>query len=306
MDPIKFGQDLARKADLVHSLATHEFEWPNLVGQSLVFIGMGSSAFAAQSIVARLQTHAIDATLSLASNPTPPLGNLNRTLIAISASGKSVETTSVFDSAQEYREQIWLTNGESRGQASIAMNAGVELGGVASLSYLATHIALLRLCESLGCIADFTQSIHDAAEAIDNIHSTSQDWLPKLVDHINSPSGSYFIAPADRFCNAQQGALMLRELPRLPSSGCETGDWSHIDVYLTNTLDYRAIIFPGSFWESQFFKWTNERATRVATIGFENPTASVCLRYKNDSNPIVRLLAETTYAEILAQQLSAN
>ena len=44
MDPIKFGKDLARKADLAHSLATQKFEWPDLSGQSLVFMGMGSSA----------------------------------------------------------------------------------------------------------------------------------------------------------------------------------------------------------------------------------------------------------------------
>ena len=303
MDPIKFGEDLARKAELAHSLATQKFQWPDVSGQSLVFMGMGSSAFAAQSIVTRLQACGTNAMFTLSSNPTPPQASTAKTLIAISASGNSVETNTAFDAATGYREKIWLTNATNRGSHPVAMNAGPETGGVASLTYLATHIALLRLFESLGCITGLEKSIDAAAVAIADIYSSKEIWMPELINHIKSPAGSYFIAPADRLCNAQQSALMMRESPRLPSVGCETGDWSHIDVYLTKTLDYRAILFPGSQWEDQLFKWTQERGSKVLTIGFDHPHATSSLRYKNDSDPLVRLLAETTFAEILAQHL---
>lgn len=303
MDPIKFGDDLARKADLAHSLATQKYQWPHLSGQSLVFMGMGSSAFAAQSIVTRLQACGTNATFTLSSNPTPPQASTAKTLIAISATGNSVETNAAFDAASGYKEKIWVTNAAARGALNVAMNAGSETGGVASLSYLATHVALLRLSESLGCISGVEKSINLAADAIADIYSRKEAWLPELINHIKSPTGSYFIAPADRLCNAQQSALMMRESPRLPSVACETGDWSHIDVYLTKTLDYRAILFPGSIWEDQLFKWTQERGTKVITIGFDHPHATSSLRYKNDSDPLVRLLAETTFAEILAQHL---
>ena len=303
MDPIKFGDDLARKADLAHSLATQKFQWPDLSGQSLVFMGMGSSAFAAQSIVTRLQACGTNATFTLSSNPTPPQASTAKTLIAISATGNSVETNAAFDAASGYKEKIWVTNAAARGALTVAMNAGSETGGVASLSYLATHVALLRLSESLGCITGLEKSINLAADAIADIYSRKEVWLPELINHIKSPTGSYYIAPADRLCNAQQSALMMRESPRLPSVACETGDWSHIDVYLTKTLDYRAILFPGSIWEDQLFKWTQERGTNVLTIGFDHPHATTSLRYKNDSDPLVRLHAETTFAEILGQHL---
>ena len=303
MDPIKFGDDLARKADLAHSLATQKFQWPDLSGQSLVFMGMGSSAFAAQSIVTRLQACGTNATFTLSSNPTPPQASTAKTLIAISATGNSVETNAAFDAASGYKEKIWVSNAAARGALTVAMNAGSETGGVASLSYLATHIALLRLSESLGCITGLEKSINLAADAIADIYSRKEAWLPELINHITSPTGSYYIAPADRLCNAQQSALMMRESPRLPSVACETGDWSHIDVYLTKTLDYRAILFPGSNWEDQLFKWTQERGTKVLTIGFDHPHATTSLRYKNHSDPLVRLLAETTFAEILGQHL---
>ena len=171
MDPIKFGEDLARKADLAHKLSTQKFQWPNLSGQSLVFMGMGSSAFAAQSIVTRLQACGSNATFTLSSNPTPPQASTAKTLIAISATGNSVETNAAFDAASGYKEKIWLTNAAPRGSQTVAMNAGEETGGVASLSYLATHVALLRLLESLGCITGLEKSIDLAAEAIADIYS---------------------------------------------------------------------------------------------------------------------------------------
>ena len=303
MDPIKFGEDLARKADLAHSLSTQKFAWPNLSGQSLVFMAMGSSAFAAQSMVTRLQSCGSDATFTLSSNPTPPQSSTGKTLIGISASGNSVETNAAFDAAGGFKEKIWVTNSAERGNLTVAMNAGIESGGVASLTYMATHVALLRLFESLGCIDGLEKSIESAAVAIADIYTRKELWLPELINHIKSPAGSYYIAPADRLCSAQQSALMMRESPRLPSVGCETGDWSHIDVYLTKTLDYRAILFPGSQWEDQLFKWTQERGSKVITIGFDHPHATSSLRYTNDSDPLVRLLAETTFAEILAQHL---
>jgi fructoselysine-6-P-deglycase FrlB-like protein len=303
MDPIKFGEDLARKADLAHSLATQKFAWPDLSGQSLVFMGMGSSAFAAQSMVTRLQACGSDATFTLSSNPTPPQSGKDKTLIAISASGNSVETNDAFDKAGGYKQKIWVSNSAERGTQSVAMHAGNESGGVASLTYMATHVALLRLFESLGCIKGLDSSIKAASVAIADIYSRKDSWLPMLIDHIKSPAGSYYIAPADRFCSAQQSALMMRESPRLPSVPCETGDWSHIDVYLTKTLDYRAILFPGSHWEEQLFNWTQERGSKIITIGFDHPHATKSIRYTNDSDPLVRLLAETTFAEILAQHL---
>ena len=42
---------------------------------------------------------------------------------------------------------------------------------------------------------------------------------------------------------------MLREGPRRAAIASETGEWSHVDVYLTKTLDYRMLLLPGSRYE---------------------------------------------------------
>jgi len=303
MDPIKFGEDLARKAELAHKLADKNFQWPDLSASPLVFTAMGSSAFAASAIVSRLQNFGHNATFYLASAPKPPKAGDDKVLIAISATGTSAETKYAFDNAVGFKAKLWLTNSTNVAGNSIQMQAGAELGEVACLTYLATQIALLKLCEQLGYMKDIESSILLAAQAIDEISSSKQRWLPELINHVKSPNGTYFIAPNDRFCNAQQSALMMRECPRLPAVACETGDWSHIDVYLTKSIDYRAILFPGSIWEEQLFKWTTERNSKVATIGFEHKSAYLPLRYQHDLDPIVRLLSEITFIELLAQKI---
>ena len=89
-----------------------------------------------------------------------------------------------------------------------------------------------------------------SADATAYLLDTETDWRPELSELLLGPSGTHLAAPAHRFCSAQQGALMLREGPRLPAVGCETGDWSHVDVYLTKTTDYRLLVFAGSRWEA--------------------------------------------------------
>ena len=71
---------------------------------------------------------------------------------------------------------------------------------------------------------------------------------------------------------------MLREGPRLPAVGCETGDWSHVDVYLTKTTDYRLLVFAGSAWEAQLAEWTTARGSTVVGVGGERPgrAATTC------------------------------
>ena len=108
---------------------------------------------------------------------------------------------------------------------------------------------------------------------------TETDWRPEVSELLLGPSGTYLAAPAHRFCSAQQGALMLREGPRLPAVGCETGDWSHVDVYLTKTIDYRLLVFAGSQWEAQLAEWTTERGSTVVGVGGNVPGAQYNLRY---------------------------
>ena len=93
---------------------------------------------------------------------------------------------------------------------------------------------------------------------------------------------------------------MLREGPRVQAVGCKTGDWSHVDVYLTKTLDYRLLVFAGSEWEAQLAEWTTERGSTVVGVGGVVPGTHYNLRYPGDGDDVVRLLTEVLVPELIA------
>ena len=139
-----------------------------------------------------------------------------------------------------------------------------------------------------------------SADASAYLLDTETDWRLEVSEPLLGPSGTYLAAPAHRFCSAQQGALMLREGPRLPAVGCETGDWSHVDVYLTKTTDYRLLVFAGSEWEPQLAEWTTARGSTVIGVGGNVAGAQYNLRYPGDADDDVRLLTEVLVPELIA------
>ena len=97
---------------------------------------------------------------------------------------------------------------------------------------------------------------------------------------------------------------MLREGPRLPAVGCETADWSHVDVYLTRSTDYRLVLLAGSRWEPELLDWVGQRGSTLVAVGGEVPGAAVTVRYPHDDVDDVRLLTETLVAELVAARLA--
>ena len=96
---------------------------------------------------------------------------------------------------------------------------------------------------------------------------------------------------------------MLREGPRRPAVGCETGDWSHVDVYLTKTTDYRMVLFEGSRWEPELLTWVRERGSTLVAVGGHVADARFTVRYRGDDDDDVRLLSEVLVAELAAAEL---
>jgi glucosamine--fructose-6-phosphate aminotransferase (isomerizing) len=148
--------------------------------------------------------------------------------------------------------------------------------------------------------------LHAAATATQDLLDRRADWLAPVTDLLAGPDGTHIVAPARRLSSAQQSALMLREGPRRAAVGCETGDWSHVDVYLTKNTDYRLLLLAGSRWEPELLGWTAERGTTVVAVGADVPGAGLVLRYRGDDQDDVRLLTETTVTELVAANLWAE
>jgi fructoselysine-6-P-deglycase FrlB-like protein len=282
---------------------------PRGVGDVL-FVGMGSSFYAGSVAAARIRRHGRAAVAELASTDLLPPPRPALVVVAISASGESAET---LDAIQRYRGRcpiVALTNDpESEvgrtADVVVPMHAGREAGGVACRSFQHTLGLLIAFEHRLAGSdpREVSRLLRQAASASADLLERRGRWLPPVRDALVGPDGLYVAAPARRLSSAQQSALVLREGPRHPAVACETGDWSHVDVYLTKTLDYRLLLFTGSRGDAGLVRWTADRGSTVVSVGSDLPVATRSVRYRGDDEDDVRLLTEALVAELLAHDL---
>ncbi|HSN06400.1 MAG TPA: SIS domain-containing protein [Candidatus Angelobacter sp.] len=313
MDPLRYAEDLEAKPRVLAELATWIEDtdpWAVLpMASRIVLVGMGSSYYAASVAAARLRHHGISAVAELASSELLPAPDGHTVVIAVSAGGGSRETTTAVDHYLGQCPVVLLTNTPDSALAQrldtvVELRAGVEAGGVACRSFQHTLALLLALESRLTRPSlDIVGLVTATATASSDLLSRRDSWLPEVRRLLVGPHGTHVVAPARRLSSAQQSALMLREGPRLPAYACETGDWSHVDVYLTKSTDYRMLLLAGSPWEDELLRWTAERGSTVVAVGGAVAGAAYCLRYAGDEDDDVRLLAEVLVAELLAADL---
>ncbi len=316
MDTTRFPDDLSTIASSYRHLADSLVEITEIGGahgharpSRVLVLGMGSSRYAAERVArsARAAGHSVVADWASAVELPPPTDDL--LVIAVSATGRSAEVLAAAERYAGRGRLIAVTNATEsplaeRADAVIDLRAGIEVSGVASRTYRHTIVVLEQLLGLTGRdrMAD---ELHRAAAATEELLATVGDWRPALAEVLDSADGVHVLAPAERFCSAQQAALMVRELPRRLAVACETGDWAHVDVYTSRTHDYRAAVFTGSAWDSQAVEWLQSRAARYAAIGSELPGAEFILRFPDDRDDRVRVLVETLPLELVAAEWRA-
>jgi glucosamine--fructose-6-phosphate aminotransferase (isomerizing) len=283
----------------------------------VVLLGMGSSRYAASTIARRLRARGLQATAEYAStDPLPPSAittgammsvQPHLTTVGISASGATAETVDALGRCVG-SPAIALTNHVDSPIARAAdvvfpLLAGEEAGGVACRTFQHT-LALLLMLDAIatGRWADARAlaTIRRAAEATEDLLERRDAWLPEAAGILGEGPATFAIAPAERSCSAEQSALMFREGPRRTADSCESGDWLHVDVYLTKPLDYRALLFAGSRFDAQIMDWVRQRGSRVVAVGAEVPGAVAAVRYVHDDDADVALLTEVVVAELIA------
>lgn len=315
MKPELFLADLKRKPEALGTLIAQLREgnpWSFLdpVPERVVLLGMGSSMYAAGVAAARLRACGLTAVADLASSDLLPMWGAGTLVVAISASGGSRETLDALDRIHPEADVVALTN-VARAPLTAAvgrtvlMGAGVEAGGVACRSYQHTLALLLALEAYLTgtSLKPLVGTLEQVAVATDYLLATEPSWRPEVERQLDGSAGCHLAAPARRLGSAQQSALMMREGPRRAAVACESGDWAHVDVYLTKNTDYRLLSFAGSAWDDGILEWTKPRGTTIVSIGGELDGSAFTLRYPGDSNDDVRLLTEVLVVELVAAHL---
>ena len=300
-DPDAFFRDLEAKPAALRSLAPRLEADPWREVESTdrtVFVGMGSSRFAALPVAAMLRANGRDVVVERASAVAVAPAALGTLAVAISASGTTPETLAALARHRDGGSTtVAITNAEGSRLAEVAehhisLGAGEETGGVACRSFQHTIAVLLAMLGARRA----ADAARGAADATEDLLDRRASWLPQAADIVGDTGRVFVLAPDERISSAEQGALMFREGPRVAADACETGDWLHVDVYLTKPLDYRAVRFAGSRFDDDVARWIDERGGRLLSVG----AVAGGVRYRGDDDPDVALLAETLVPELVA------
>ncbi len=275
-------------------------------GRSVLLVGMGSSRFAAETAAATLRAHGVHATTELASTglPTAPAADL--LTVGISASGSTPETVEALARHRGVSATLAVTNDPAGALAAAAdhvlpLHAGVEEGGVACLTFQATLAVLLLLAGRLTNAGPTIAELRPAVAAVAALRDGRGAWLEALVAVLTGARTISAIAPAERAASAEQSALMFREGPRLDAAAAETGDWLHVDVYLTKRPAYVGVLYTGSRFDTDVLSWARERGSAIVTVGAS--LAGEALNVPLEGDSLVRALVETGVAELAAAEL---
>ena len=275
---------------------------PAVDGRRVLLIGMGSSAYASHTAAALLRARGHDAHVELASTGTPQPPAADTLALVVSASGGSEETVEAMTRHTGVSTVVAVTNRDdselARGaDVVLPVLAGPEEGGIACRSYACTLAVLLLAAGADG------DAVRRAAESSADLIARRSEWLPPLADLAEGGAGVWASAPAERIGSSLQSALMLREAPRIVADGCETGDWLHVDVYLTKRPGYRLLLMPGSRYDAGVMEWRAERGFDVVCVGREVAGATATIPIAGHDEHVVACLTETVVAELLAAEL---
>jgi len=319
-DAAGFLADLEAIPEDLRALATRlaDDPWPVAARPDrVVFLGLGSSRYAALVGAARLRAAGIDAVAESAGAEVAHPGGPGTLAVGISASGTTPEVVAA------------LARHAAGGSATIALTAAAgdaaldraaadrlglaappEAGGIACLTFRHTLLRSLQLVAQLsdGDLAAVAGAARTAADAAEDLLARRPAWLPAIADHL-AGGPAFLIWPADRFGAAAQAALTLREGPRHEATACESADWPHVDVYLTKPLGpaYRAIVSAGAPADAEIARWIRERDARLAVVGPGlDPVGAPSVRYAGDGDVTTRLLVDGLVPELGAATLWAR
>ena len=83
----------------------------------------------------------------------------------------------------------------------------------------------------------------------------------------------------------------------------ETGDWLHVDVYLSKHPGYTALLFPGSRFDAGVLEWLTKRSAHAVSVGRATPGSGLTVPFPQAGDPLVQCLVETGVSELVAAEL---
>ncbi|GHA29938.1 sugar isomerase [Devosia pacifica] len=197
--------------------------------QRLSIIGIGASHAAAAVAARQFRADGIDATRLLPSELFDDALGHDGLALYISQSGRSAEVVAVAK-ANAPEQGFAITNYEPSPLADLC-SGGLNLGNhpdssVSFVSFTGTMLALGMLADHWAGRSDPDGWKHAIRDAMTTVTETISD-LRALAEKLVACPSSDIVAPASIVSVAEEAALMLREGPRLMSTGMETRQYLH-------------------------------------------------------------------------------
>lgn len=318
MDLELFLADVEQKPAMLADLGDHYaggVDWGlDLASvERVILLGMGSSRYAAEFCARSLQSRGVSAWADYSSAAADHVVDEDTLVVLISASGSTSETVAAAERVRDRAPTLAMTNSrasplESFAKSTIDLAAGVESSGAVTRSMVHTIVLLNALSAALsgGGNVSVASLARRGAEASADLLDRRGAWLGQTAALLDGADGIYFLAPAWRMASAAQSALIVREVPRRPAMACETHDWPHVDVYLTSSTEYGAVLFGETAADEEVLRWMGMRGAVAVAVGAELPGVAQSVTYRDSEEPLVALLADTVVAELVAHQWASN
>lgn len=200
-----------------------------LDGAGPIFVGIGASHAAAAAPVWALRERGVHAWRLSAGDQPVPYPPSPHPVVGISQSGRSAETLAVLQALPENR-RIAVVNAAPSPIADLPATV-IGLGDIAD-SYAST-IGFTATVTALGMLADAWgggaldagwQHLHEAFGEYDEAVAAP---LAALVPVLERASYADFVGAGAALGSAEAGALLLREVARIPSTGMGTRQYLH-------------------------------------------------------------------------------
>ncbi len=231
----------------IKTLRTLVTRWPPTV----VFTGMGSSLFAAYPAQAFLTSVGIRAivweTAELLHHHMKFLGP-DTLLVAVSQSGETVEITHLLGRLPAPAGLVAVSNAETsilakRGSLLLPMMAGRQ-GSVSTKTYMCAAAVLMYLAFAIARKSErpLANALSRAIEAQENILERREVLIPPVVEFFDHPTYAALMARGADLASAHQGALMLKEVPRVGAEAISAAQFRHGPMEIIHPA-HRYIIF---------------------------------------------------------------
>lgn len=210
-------------AQLVDRQAAGELEGPGPV-----FVGIGASLAAACPAVWQLRTRGIHSWRLGAGDLPIPFPESAHPIVGISQSGRSAETLAVLE-ATPPQLRLAVVNTEPSPIAQLAST--ISLGSLAD-SYAST-IGFTATVAALGMFADawdggsIDQGWFTLHETFAAVEAELTDRVTALAGLFRTVGSSDFVGAGPAVGSAEAGALLFREVARIPATGMSTRQYLH-------------------------------------------------------------------------------